>query len=205
MQHAFEIFAEWYAAYGYPVLFLGVLLENAGVPVPGETAVLIAGFLASPAGGGRLNVGVVIALTFAAAVLGDNFGFWLGHRFARPRLRRGRGFLLLTPQVFHTAEDYFARYGTLTVFLARFITGLRVVAALAAGTAGMPWRRFVLANAAGALVWATTVSLLGYFFGRSWQLLHHWLGWGSWIILACVLFIVGLRHLWIRFRPGQTS
>jgi membrane protein DedA with SNARE-associated domain len=205
MQHAFEIFAEWYAVYGYPVLFLGVLLENVGVPVPGETAVLIAGFLASSAGGARFNLGIVVALTFAAAVLGDNFGFWLGHRFGRPRLRRGRGFLLLTPKALH--KNYFARYGTLTVFLARFITGLRVVAALAAGTAGMPWPRFVLANAAGAVVWATTVSLLGYFFGRSWQLLHHWLGWGSWIILACLLFIVGLRLLWVRFRPrtGQSS
>ena len=207
MQHTFEIFAEWYAAYGYPVLFLGVLLENAGVPVPGETAVLIAGFLASPAGGARFSLGMVVALTFAAAVLGDNFGFWLGHRFARPRLGRGRRFLLLTPQALHTAERYFARYGTLTVFLARFITGLRVVAALAAGTAGMPWPRFIVANAAGALLWATTVSLLGYFFGRSWQLLHHWLGWGSWIILACVLFVVALRYLWRRFRPrkGQSS
>jgi len=64
MQHAFEIFAEWYAVYGHPVLFLGVLLENVGVPVPGETAVLIAGFLASSAGGARFNLGIVVAMTF---------------------------------------------------------------------------------------------------------------------------------------------
>src|SRR3954471_21918467 len=112
----FEFFAEHYAAYGYPILFLGVLLENAAVPVPGETAVLVAGFLASPAGGARFRLGGVIALTVAAAVLGDNLGFWLGRRLARPRLQRGRAFLLLTPQALRTAEGYFARYGTLTVF-----------------------------------------------------------------------------------------
>src|SRR5256885_3137494 len=164
----FEGFMHEYAAYGYPVLFVGVLLENAGIPVPGETAVLVAGFLASPAGGARFDLGWVIALTFAAAVLGDNLGFWLGRRLARPRLQRGRAFLLLTPQALRAAEGYFARYGTLTVFVARFVTGLRVVAALAAGTAAMPWGRFFLANAGGALAWASTVSLLGHFFGRSW-------------------------------------
>src|SRR5258707_3591969 len=98
MPHAFETFIEWYVAYGYPVLFAGVLLENAGLPVPGETAVLVAGFLASPAGGGHFNIVWVILLTTAAAILGDNFGFWLGERFARPRLQQGRGFLFLTPR-----------------------------------------------------------------------------------------------------------
>src|SRR5437762_10194832 len=98
MPQAFETFTEWYVAYGYPVLFLEVLLENAGVPVPGEVAVLVASFLASPAGGAHFSLGLVIALAFAAAVLGDNLGFWLGRRLAHPRLRRGQGFLLLTPQ-----------------------------------------------------------------------------------------------------------
>jgi membrane protein DedA with SNARE-associated domain len=168
--------------------------------VPGETAVLVAGFLASPAGGARFHLGAVIALTFAAAVLGDNLGFWLGRRWARPRLQRGRGFLLLTPQAVRTAEGYFARYGTWTVFVARFVTGLRVVAAVAAGVAGMRWSHFVLANAAGALVWASTVSLLGYYFGRSWQLLHHWLGWGSWVVLGCAAFMVLIGHLRLRRR-----
>jgi membrane-associated protein len=177
------------------VLFLGVLLENAGVPVPGETAVLVAGFLASPAGGARFSLGLVIALAVAAAVLGDNLGFWLGRRFARPRLQRGHGFLVLTPQALRTVEGYFARYGTWTVFVAWFITGLRVVSALAAGTAGMPWSRFFPANAAGGLAWASVVGLLGYFFGRSWQLLHHALAWGSWIILGCAVLVVALLYL----------
>jgi membrane-associated protein len=200
MQHAFETFTDWYVAYGYPVLFLGVLLENAGVPVPGEAAILVAGFLASPAGGARFGLGLVITLAFAAAVLGDNLGFWLGRRLARPRLQRGRGFLLWTPHALRMPEGYFMQYGTWTVFVARFVTGLRVVAALAAGTAGMPWSRFFPANAAGAFAWASVVGLLGYFFGRSWQLLHHWLAWGSWIILGCIVLAAVLTHLWVRSR-----
>src|SRR6516225_4806056 len=92
------------ATYGYPVLFCGVLLENAGLPVPGETAVLVAGFLASPAGGSQFQVATVILVTVLAAVLGDNLGFWLGHRLARPRLQSGRRFLFLTPAALELAE-----------------------------------------------------------------------------------------------------
>src|SRR5207248_1276094 len=107
------------------------------------TAVLVAGFLASPAGGSRFNLLGVILVTIVAAVLGDNLGFWLGHRFARPRLGKGGRFLFLTPETLRMAEGYFARYGVWTVFVARFITGLRVVCALAAGTAGMSWPHFL--------------------------------------------------------------
>lgn len=195
MSDPFQTFAEQYAVYGYPVLFGGVLLENAGIPVPGETAVLVAGFLSSPAGGSHFHIVLVILFTVVAAVLGDNLGFWLGQRWARPRLQRGGRFLFLTPKALELAEGYFARFGLWTIFFARFITGLRVVGALAAGTAGMPWPRFLLANAAGALAWATSMALLGYFFGHSWHLLHKWLGRGGLIILGCVVVLAALPYL----------
>src|ERR1700740_2392866 len=117
----FETFAHEYAAYGYPVLFAGVLLENAGLPVPGETAVLVAGFLASPAGGGHFHLALVIVLATLAAVIGDNLGYWLGREWARPRLQAGRRFLFLTPKAAEVAEGYFERYGIWTIFFARFI------------------------------------------------------------------------------------
>jgi membrane-associated protein len=196
----FHTFAEQFAVYGYPVLFIGVLLENAGIPVPGETAVLVAGFLSSPAGGSHFNVLWVILVTFVAAVVGDNVGFWLGHAWARQRLRQGRWFLFLTPKSLELAESYFNRYGIWTIFFARFITGLRVIGALAAGTAGMPWLRFLFANAAGALAWSVTMSLLGYFFGHSWELLHKWLGRGALIILGSVIVLAGLPFLLRRLR-----
>ena len=202
MATIFQTFADWYATHGYLVLFLGVLLENAGVPVPGETAVLVAAFLASPAGGAHFQLGLVIAVTTVAAILGDNLGFWLG-RLARPRLRRGRGFLLLTPQRLQQAEGYFARYGALTVFAARFIAGLRILAGPAAGAAGMSWPRFVLANALGAVTWAVAIGLLGYFFGRSWELIHHWLRWGSWVVLGVVVLALAIRRFWPRRHPGR--
>lgn len=201
MGNIFQTFVEHYENYGYPVLFLGVLLENAGIPVPGETAVLVAGFLASPEGGGHFHPAPVVLVTVVAAVLGDNCGYWIGRSLARPRLASGRGLLVLTPERFRLAEDYFSRYGAWTVFVARFVTGVRVLAAPAAGAAGMHWPRFLVANATGAVVWAITVCLLGFFFGRSWELLEHWLGWGAWGAFALVLAVLGIRHLAARRAP----
>jgi len=198
----FQGLIEWLGVYGYPVLFAVVLAENAGLPVPGETAVLVAGFLASQS---SLAIGWVIVVTVAAAVLGDNLGFWLGHRWARQRLQQGKRFLFLTPRTLQVVEGYFEHYGTLTVFFARFVAGLRVVAALAAGTSGMPWPRFLLANAAGAVAWAVAMSLLGYFGGHSWEALHRWLGRGGLIILGCVVLLVGLPYLWRRLRKIPTT
>lgn len=200
MPDSFASFAAEYAVYGYPVLFLGVLLESAGVPLPGETAVLTAGFLASPEGGGHFNIIWVIALTAVAAILGDNLGYEIGRHFARPRLAQGRGFFFLTPAVLKNAESYFERYGTWTIFFGRFVAALRVAAALAAGTAGMPWPRFFVANAAGAVVWASTIALLGYFGGSSISHLHQWLGKGSVVILGCVALLIGLPFLLRRAR-----
>ncbi len=207
MDSTLQFFADHFATYGYPFLFFCVMLENAGIPVPGETAVLAAGVLASPAGGERLHLLGIIPTTFVAAVLGDNLGFWLGRRVARPRLQRRERFLFLTPKALKLAESYFDRYGTWTIFFARFITGLRVVGALAAGTAGMPWPRFLVANAAGAVAWAVTIAMVGYFFGHSWHLLHAWLGRGGLILLGAVVVVgVGLyvRHRFRRRTEDQS-
>src|SRR5262249_32888298 len=114
--------------------------------------------------------------------------------------RAGQRFLFLTPAALRAVEGYFEHYGTLTIFFARFIAGLRVVAALAAGTSGMHWLRFFLANAGGAVSWAVAVSLLGYFFGQSWELLHRWLGRGALIIGGCLVLLIGLPYLWRRLR-----
>jgi membrane protein DedA with SNARE-associated domain len=193
MPDFFEYFEEWIRSYGYPILFAGVMLENAGIPVPGETAVLAAGFLASQ---GYFAIVWVMCLTACAAIIGDNAGFWIGHRWARPWLQRGKRFLFLTPTALALAEDYFHRYGSWTIFFARFITGIRVVGALAAGTAGMHWSRFLVANALGACLWASTISLVGYFFGQHWQSLEHWLGRGGLIAFVCAvvfIYFVGKR------------
>lgn len=205
MHDAFHTFRELYHSYGYVALFLGVMLENAGIPVPGETAVLVAGFLASPTGGAHLDLVAVIITTALAAVLGDNIGFWLGHQFARRRLLHGKGFLFLSHETWLHAEAYFRTYGAWTVFFARFITGLRVVSALAAGTAGMHWGRFFIANALGAVTWATAISALGYFFGRSWHAIHQWLGWGGLVLLVCVVLAVGMHYFLRRLQRLENA
>jgi membrane-associated protein len=201
----FDLFKSWLTTYGYPILFLLVIAENAGIPVPGETAVLVAGFLCSPPGGEILQLEWVIGLTIVAAVMGDNAGFWLGHRFARSRLQQGKRFLMLTPKTLQLAEGYFERYGLWTIFFARFITVIRVIAALAAGTAGMKWLRFLAANAGGAVVWAVTMALLGYFFGHSWNLLHRWLRDGSFVVLGIIILVAGGFYLRYRLRKRAKS
>ena len=176
------------------------MLENAGVPVPGETAVFLAGFLCSEAGGRHFALRWVISLTIVAAILGDNLGYWLGRRFARPRLQVCKRFLFLTPQLLEKIEGYFLRYGSWTIFFARFITGLRVVGAMAAGTAGMPWGRFFVANATGAVLWATVISLVGFFSGEYLDTVAKWLGRSGMIALAVVIIAAGAIYFWRRWR-----
>jgi len=196
-------FADWYKDYGYPVLIFGVMLENAGIPVPGETAVFLAGFLCSEAGGRHFALRWVISLTIVAAILGDNLGYWLGRRFARPRLQVCKRFLFLTPQLLEKIEGYFHRYGSWTIFFARFITGLRVVGAMAAGTAGMPWGRFFVANATGAVLWAIVSSLVGFFSGEYLDTVAKWLGRSGMIALAVVIIAAGTIYFWQRWRGAQ--
>jgi membrane protein DedA with SNARE-associated domain len=162
-----------FARYGYFVVFFGVLLENAGVPVPGET-ILLAG--AALARFGHLSLPAVVLVAVAGAILGDNAGFLIGRRGGRVLIeRRGRLFGL-TPARIAQFDAFFARHGAKTVFIARFVTGLRVVGAILAGASTLPWGRFLIFNAAGAIAWATTFGSVGYLLGYSWDTIEHWIG-----------------------------
>lgn len=152
------------ASLGYPALAALILGESTGLPLPGETALITAGGLAAA---GHLALPVVIAIAVVAAVSGDTLGYWVGRK-------RGRGFLLrdgfMADHRRHAvarADRFFARHGTATVFVGRFIPGVRVVAAVMAGATQMPWRRFAVANTLGAIVWASTVAGLAYLLGPS--------------------------------------
>jgi membrane protein DedA with SNARE-associated domain len=162
-----------FARYGYFVVFFGVLLENAGVPVPGET-ILLAG--AALARFGHLSLPSVIAVAVIGAVVGDNIGFFIGRRGGRLLLeRRGRMFGL-TPARLAQFDAFFARHGAKTVFIARFVTGLRVVGAILAGASTLPWGRFLVFNVAGAAAWASTFGAVGYALGYSWETIERWIG-----------------------------
>jgi membrane-associated protein len=193
----------WHA---YLILFVGVMLENAGIPLPGETALLATAFLSSAAGGAHLSLGWVILAAFGGAVIGDNLGYWAGRELARPRLANGKRFLFLTPERLRKAEGYFAQYGVLTVFFGRFVALLRIAAGPAAGVSGMAWWRFALANAAGAAVWSSVIGSLGYAAGPAWEQLHRWLGWSAWALVGLlVLGVVGWHVVPYFRRKGEAT
>jgi membrane protein DedA with SNARE-associated domain len=162
-----------FVEYGYWTVFFGVMLENAGLPVPGETILLAAGFFAAS---GHFALPFVMMVAAFGAVLGDNMGFAIGHHYGRGFLLRFGRYFFLTPARFARIENFFARHGNRTILVARFITGLRVFAALFAGASRMPWRTFLVYNVAGALIWAVVIATLGYLFGHSWPLLEKWVG-----------------------------
>ena len=184
----------YFVRYGYFVVFVGVLGENAGLPVPGETTLLAAGFFASQ---GHFVLPVVMGVAALGAIVGDNAGYWMGRRLGRPFLERYGRYVWLSAARLTAMETFFARHGAKTIAIARFISGLRVLAAFSAGMSHMPWRTFLFYNATGAVLWAVTIASLGYVFGQSWVALERWIGRVGLLVLATVavgLLGVALLH-----------
>jgi membrane protein DedA with SNARE-associated domain len=155
---------EWIRVAGYPLLFLIVMSESSGAPVPGETALITAAALASK---GKLQIEVVIGLAAAGAIVGDNIGYVIGRKGGRWLLERPGRFHRQRLQVLERGEPFFERHGPKAVFFGRFILGLRVWASWLAGATRMNWRSFVLWNAIGGICWATGIGLLAYYLGHA--------------------------------------
>ena len=149
---------------GYPLLFLIVMSESSGLPVPGETGLITAGVLASQ---GKLQIELVIAIAAAAAIVGDNIGYVIGRKGGRWLLERPGPFLRQRREVLVVGTPFFERHGPKAVFFGRFVLGLRVWASWLAGATHMHWRSFVLWNALGGITWATAIGLIAYFLGHS--------------------------------------
>src|SRR5215831_2416762 len=180
------------AQWGYWIVFFGVMLENAGIPVPGETILLAAGFFASR---GHFSVVTVMAIAATGAILGDNGGCWIGRKLGRDFLLRYGKYLLLTETRFRSMERFFQDHGDKMVISARFITGFRVFTALFAGASHMDWPRFLVFNATGAILWSVAMALLGFFFGHSWALLERWIKGSGLVLAAIVVLAFGIRLL----------
>jgi membrane-associated protein len=150
--------------YGLLLLFAVVAGESAGVPLPGETALIAAAILAAK---GHYSIVEVIAVAAAAAIIGDNAGYWIGRTGGRKLLERWGPLRRYAARVLPPGERFFEKHGGKTVFIGRFVSVLRVTAAWLAGITQMTWWRFFLWNAAGGIVWATLVSLLAYYFGKA--------------------------------------
>jgi len=149
---------------GYPLLFVLVMGESSGVPIPGETALITAAVLASK---GKLHIELVIPLAAAAAIVGDNIGYVIGRKGGRWLLERPGRFQRQRHEVLAVGEPFFERHGPKAVFFGRFLLGLRVWASWLAGATRMHWRSFLFWNAAGGICWATAVGLIAYFLGQS--------------------------------------
>lgn len=144
------------------LLFVLLALESFGLPLPGETALIACGVLASQ---GSLQIGWVILVAVAAAIIGDNAGYLVARTGGRKLLYRHRLTHRYAEQYLPRAERFFARHGGKAVFIGRFVAVLRVTAAWTAGISRMHWWRFLGWNAAGGIVWATGVALISYYLG----------------------------------------
>jgi membrane protein DedA with SNARE-associated domain len=151
--------------HGLPLLFVVVMLESFGIPLPGETALILFGVLASQ---GHSSIAAVIAVAAVAAIVGDNLGYWLiGRLGGRALFQRNRWLKRWSDRLLPRAERIMHRHGGKTVFFGRFIAILRFTAAWVAGLGRMPWWRFLFWNAAGGIVWATTFGLVAYYGGKA--------------------------------------
>jgi membrane protein DedA with SNARE-associated domain len=149
---------------GYLAVAVFVGVEASGVPMPGEAALIAAAVLASQ---GKLEIELVIAIAAAAAIVGDNVGYFLGRRYGRRLMERPGRTKVRRQVALARGEQLFDRHGAKAVFLGRWVALLRIWAAWLAGIAGMRWRSFLLWNALGGIGWALFFGLLGYYGGEA--------------------------------------
>jgi membrane protein DedA with SNARE-associated domain len=181
--------------YGLWAIFLLVLVEDFGIPVPGETVIIAASIYA---GSGRLNVVAVGVVAFVAAVLGDNIGYGIGRFGGRRLVDRWGKYVFLTPERLDKAEDFFDRQGAKIITIARFIEGLRQANGIIAGISKMHWLRFIAYNALGAALWVGTWVSIGYFAGQHINTIYSLITrYSLYVAIAAVVVIVALiaRHI----------
>jgi membrane protein DedA with SNARE-associated domain len=157
-------FIDQHSQWALLLLFVLLALESFGLPLPGETALIACGVLASQ---GALSIVSVIVVAIAAAIIGDNLGYWVARKGGRHLLGRFRLTRRYAERYLPQGERFFSKHGGKAVFFGRFVAVLRVTAAWTAGLARMGWRRFFAWNAAGGVVWATSVGLIAYYLGNA--------------------------------------
>jgi membrane-associated protein len=199
--HLFELLRNALVHYGYWAIAVVLLLENAGLPVPGETVLLLASFLAYSEH--QLQLSWIMVVAILATTISGCIGFALGHYGGRPLIQRHSRIFFVPTSTLARGERLFERYGAGAIFFARFIFGLRVLAALLAGALNMPWRKFLVFNFLGAAAWVTVVAGVGYFFGQHWDRLQHEMKRFNLAVgIVAVLFVI---FLWWRNRQAAKS
>jgi membrane protein DedA with SNARE-associated domain len=193
--------------WGYPVVFVFVMIESTGIPFPGETMLLLGAFFAAV---GHLSIYGVIAAAAAGAIVGDNLGYWIGRKGGRPFVRRFGRYVFIKEQQLSAAERYFQRHGDKTVFFGRFIAILRTWAAFLAGVNAMRWPIFLFYNAAGGILWAIVYGVLGYFIGRLVGISvierdSAYVGYGVLAVIVLAGLLWALRRYWRKRRETRAD
>ncbi len=197
-----DVLAPFFASYGYLLLFLGVFLENSaglGLIVPGETILILGSFFAAR---GSLNIVTVIVIAFVGAVLGDNLGYYIGRRGGRRLLLKYGKYVFVNRHRLAHVDRYFKKHGGKTIFIARFTSFLRALAAIVAGSAKMPYKQFFFYDITGALLWSIVISLLGYFLGGNWDLIDKIIKRMGYAAFALIIIVIVAVYVF-RWREGR--
>lgn len=184
---------ELISTYGCWAVALIVTLESMGVPLPGESTVIAMAIYAAKTG--QTNIAAVIGAAAAGAILGDNIGYWIGWKFGYPLVVRFGRYIRLTEPRLKLGQYLFLRYGGRIVFLGRFVAEIRTFGALLAGINCMDWGRFLVANAAGGIAWATIYGLGGYLVGDR---VPHLLGSAGIALFAAVVVAAVAMFVFLR-------
>lgn len=192
--------------WGYWAVITALLLENAGVPLPGETILIFASFFAYQ--GEHLKIEWIIATAVVACTVGDNIGYWIGRHGGRPLLNRWKRIFRVDDEDIAIGERFLERRGWFAIFIARFIAGMRIVAGPLAGVLCMPWKKFLTANFCGAAVWVSVISLVAYSFGSQEDRLLAYLDRVNvffLIVVVAVVWFLWRRHMkkWRERRRAQ--
>jgi membrane protein DedA with SNARE-associated domain len=188
------------ASYGYFALFALVGAESLGIPVPGETALITAGIYAGHTH--RLSPWLIFAVASAAAIIGDNIGYWIGDKGGYRLARRYGPKVRLDERKLKVARYLFDRHGGKVVFFGRFVSVLRTYAAFLAGTTRMRWWRFLPANAAGGILWAAIFTWAAYLAGNA---LQRATGTITWVLAGAAVLAIIAALLVVRRQTGKLA
>ncbi|HJU29538.1 MAG TPA: DedA family protein [Candidatus Binataceae bacterium] len=194
---------QWLSTWGYLGVFIFVFIGNLGIPVPEETVLLVAGFLA---GRGDLDLRTLYAVGIASAVVGDCCGFLFGRTGGQRLLERLASRFSAVRRRYDRLQNFFRTHGAKAVFMARFIAGARFMAGPMAGAAGMGFARFLGWNVLGATIWCSLVITVGYLVGDELQWVASFAHRaGHWIALGAFLALVAIWLFWWRERHQPRS
>jgi membrane protein DedA with SNARE-associated domain len=187
--------------YGYLVIFFGVMLESVGIPLPGESILIAAGFLVHQ---GTLDLSETIAFGILGSIVGNQIGYWVGRQGGRPFILHWGHYVGITTERLVRVEGFFARHGGKAVFLSRFVPGFRAFGALVAGIGRMYWRTFLFYNVLAGVVWAPTSVVIGYLFSGSLDLIEQWMGLAT-VLLVLLLVLTLVFYLACRRVAGNKT